>query len=196
VAIIEKTREELEQLLVGFDEEHARARQPLVEALEKLAGPKGGRRRPGRPRTSKAIASERPERRRRSGGVTRREQMLTMLDKKPGATSKTVSEAMGIASNYVYRIKGELENEGLVVSDGRKLTLTKAGADAAEEIRRECGVGKASARSASPKANGSKAKRKTKAKAKGRNSGSPASGSKPKATATPSPKSGAGKSGN
>ncbi|HEX5415520.1 MAG TPA: hypothetical protein VFZ25_07630 [Chloroflexota bacterium] len=173
MATIEKTRVELERLLGEFDEKHARERQPLVQAIEKLSGSSPGRRRPGRTKSSKAESSGAPKRRKRSGGVTRREQMLIILDEKPGASSKTVSNAMGIAPNYVYRVKGELEDEGLVVSEGRKLALTKAGAKAADDLRRQFAATKGSGSKASRKAGRGKTGRKVKGKPKGKGSGAP-----------------------
>lgn len=164
---IEKTREELERLLGEFDEEHDRARRPLVEALKKLTGSKGSRRGHGRPQTSKVKASGAPEaRRRRSGRVARREQMLMILDEKPGASSKTVSEALGIASSYVYRIKGELEKEGLIESEGRSLKLTISGAKTVDDIRRQFAAGEGSGSKASAEASRGRPRRKAKAKTK------------------------------
>jgi len=152
VATIEKTREELKRLLREFDDEHDRARQPLVDALEKLGESNTTRRRSGKPKAIKGKASGASGRgRKRRGSATRRDQMLAILDENPGASSKAVAEKMGIASNYVYRLKGELESEDLVASEGRSLTLTQKGIDARAK---EKGIGKGTAtRRSRPKAN-------------------------------------------
>jgi CRP-like cAMP-binding protein len=77
------------------------------------------RRGPGRPRKSKAAAGSTGKRRRRRKGGTRAEHALKYVDKHPGATASEIAKSMGIKPNYVYRVMGELQQDGKVRKKGK-----------------------------------------------------------------------------
>jgi sugar-specific transcriptional regulator TrmB len=95
-------------------------RQRLERALAALGGK--ARRRPGRPRGSKAkatTAKPAPKPRRRRGGG-RADQAVGLIEKSPGITAADVAKKMKIQPNYLYRVLGDLEKEKRVKKDGRK----------------------------------------------------------------------------
>jgi sugar-specific transcriptional regulator TrmB len=121
-AVLDDAREMLSKRLEELNEERAR----LERALAAL-GAKATRRRPGRPRGSKAkgtakskaaAKSARPGRRRRGGG--RADQAVTLIEKSPGITASDVAKKLRIKPNYLYRVLGDLEKEGRVKKDGRQ----------------------------------------------------------------------------
>lgn len=67
---------------------------------------------------AQGAATAAPRRRRRRGG-TRAEHALTHIGKNPGATASEIAGALGIKPNYVYRVMGELEKDGLARKEGR-----------------------------------------------------------------------------
>ena len=90
----------------------------------------GAKRRPGRPRGTKArTAAARPapkasratKRRagRRKGSGTRSAQALTLVQGQPGITIPELAAKMGIKQNYLYRVLPGLEQEKKVEKKGR-----------------------------------------------------------------------------
>ena len=92
-------------------------RAQLERALASLTGGREGRRGPGRPRSSNS-AKPTPRRRRRRGG-TRADQAVKLITDNPGISASEVATRMKIKPNYLYRVLGELEQEGKVRKDGR-----------------------------------------------------------------------------
>ena len=92
----------------------------LERAKAALDGLESPRRGPGRPRgsTSGRRKSTGVRRRRRRGG-TRREQALKLVRQNPGITVTDLAGKLGIRQNYLYRVMGELSNEGAVKKQGR-----------------------------------------------------------------------------
>ena len=90
----------------------------LQRALSSLTDGRQGRRGPGRPRGSAATSrpAARPGRRRRR---TRADQAVKLIKANPGITAAEVAKKMRIKPNYLYRVLGELENEGRVKKSGR-----------------------------------------------------------------------------
>jgi sugar-specific transcriptional regulator TrmB len=86
------------------------------EALEGVAAPRRGPGRPAGSRTRKATTAKR--RRRRRGG-TRREQALKLVKSNPGITVGDLAKQLRIRQNYLYRVMGELRDEGAVKKQGR-----------------------------------------------------------------------------
>lgn len=107
---IEQVRGQLEDRLRELDDERAQVQKALA-AL-------GGRRGPGRPRGSRNRSTPSGRRRRRRGG-TRRDEAVKMVGAEPGISAGQIAKNMKIAPNYMYRVMGELEKEGLVRKDGR-----------------------------------------------------------------------------
>ena len=88
--------------------------------VEKALADLGGRRGPGRPRGSRrAAGTRRPAGKRRRRGGTRRDQAVKMVKAEPGIGAGAIAKSMKIAPNYMYRVMGELEKEGLVRKEGR-----------------------------------------------------------------------------
>ncbi|HEX6117666.1 MAG TPA: hypothetical protein VFY99_11235 [Solirubrobacterales bacterium] len=111
---IDQVRNLLQDRLRELDDERAQVRK----ALSDLGG---GRRGPGRPRGSRnrAATSAGGRRRRRRRGGTRRDQAVKMVAANPGISAGQIAKEMKIAPNYMYRVMGELETEGLVRKEGR-----------------------------------------------------------------------------
>jgi len=120
-AVLDDAREMLSKRLEELNEERAR----LERALAAL-GAKATKRRPGRPRGSKAKATTKSKpgtkgarpRRRRGGG--RADQAVALIEKSPGISASDVAKKMKIKPNYLYRVLGDLEKDGRVKKDGRQ----------------------------------------------------------------------------
>lgn len=106
-ATTEKVRELLGTRITELDEEKMR----VERAIEALAGSTNG----SRPTPT------RPQRRRRRNrvGGTRAEQAVELIKKTPGISASDIAKAMKIKPNYLYRLLGDLETEGVVKKDGR-----------------------------------------------------------------------------
>jgi Winged helix-turn-helix DNA-binding len=118
---VDSTVKDIEGRLSELKEEVAR----LEAARSALTG---GRRGPGRPRSSAAGTARttarrtgrRPGRPRgRSGGGTRANQALELVRAQPGITIPQIAEKMGIEPNYLYRVMPRLLENGQVRRDGQ-----------------------------------------------------------------------------
>lgn len=65
-----------------------------------------------------ASAAPRRQRRKRKGG-TRSEQALAFIAKNPGSSATEIATALDLKPNYLYRVLGEMEDEGTVVKTGK-----------------------------------------------------------------------------
>ena len=118
---VDSTVKEIDDRLRELKEEVSRleaARSALV----------GGRRGPGRPRSSRGgrqstrrrATGRRPGRPRgRSRGGTRANQALELVRATPGITIPQIAEKMGIEPNYLYRVMPRLLSDGQVRRDGQ-----------------------------------------------------------------------------
>ena len=118
---VDSTVKEIDDRLRELKEEVSRleaARSALV----------GGRRGPGRPRTTRSAArsttrrtaARRPGRPRgRSRGGTRANQALELVRATPGITIPQIAEKMGIEPNYLYRVLPRLATDGQVKREGQ-----------------------------------------------------------------------------
>ncbi len=87
----------------------------------------GGRRGPGRPRStnstgrSRGASTTRRTRRTRGrrGGSTRANQALELVRNSPGITIPQIAKEMGIEPNYLYRVLPRLQQEGQIKRDGQ-----------------------------------------------------------------------------
>ena len=91
--------------------------QTLERAREALQGVATPRRGPGRPPGSRTRSPVKRRRRRRGG--TRREQALKLVKANPGITVGELAKQLRIRQNYLYRVMGELRDEGAVKKQGR-----------------------------------------------------------------------------
>ena len=127
------------QVLDEFRDRLRERRDELTEELreiEQLLGVGGGKgrggRRPGRPRgsgakastTTKSTAGAPKRRRRRRRGGTRADQAVKLVEGNPGITASEIAKQMKIKPNYLYRVLGELEQEGRVTKKGRQYQPT------------------------------------------------------------------------
>ena len=127
------------QVLDEFRDRLRERRDELTEELreiEQLLGVGGGKgrggRRPGRPRgsgakastTTKSTAGVPKRRRRRRRGGTRADQAVKLVESNPGITASEIAKQMKIKPNYLYRVLGELEQEGRVTKKGRQYQPT------------------------------------------------------------------------
>jgi len=119
--VLDEALDLVKKRLAELDEERKR----LERALSELGG-KVTRRGPGRPRGSgrgpgrppKAASAPRKRRRRRGG--TRADQAVVLVEKNPGISASEIAKQMKIKPNYLYRVLGELEQEGRVKKKGRE----------------------------------------------------------------------------
>lgn len=107
-------------------------RKRLERALDELTNSPAPKRR-GRPPKSASASSGAPaaaaapaRRRRRRKGGTRSEQAVKLIAENPGISASEVAKQMKIKPNYLYRVLGDLEKQGLVKKDGRKYTAVQA----------------------------------------------------------------------
>ncbi len=98
----------------------------LQRALANLTDGRHGRRGPGRPRgSSPSAGSGAPKRRRRRRrGGTRAEQAVKLIRENPGISASEIAKQMNIKPNYMYRVLGDLQKEGLVKKSGRSYSAT------------------------------------------------------------------------
>jgi hypothetical protein len=131
--VLDEARDLVQKRLAELDEERKR----LERALAELGG-KATRRAPGRPRGSKSgstksgstasaasapastPAAGRPRKRRKRRGGTRADQAVSLIEGAPGISASDVAKQMKIKPNYLYRVLGDLEEEGRVKKDGRQ----------------------------------------------------------------------------
>lgn len=104
---VDQARALLQERLRELDAERGQVERALADL--------GGRRGPGRPRGSRSRASGTRKRR----GGTRRDEALKLVAAEPGISAGKIAQQMGIAPNYMYRVMGELEKEGVVRKEGR-----------------------------------------------------------------------------
>ena len=90
----------------------------LERALSQLTGPV--RRGPGRPRGSRTRTTAR----RRGRRNTRSDQAVKMIRENPGITASEIAKRMRIKPNYLYRVLGDLQKQGVVKKDGRSYTAS------------------------------------------------------------------------
>ncbi|MGE5281651.1 MAG: hypothetical protein ACM3N0_04880 [Chloroflexota bacterium] len=121
--VLDEALDLVKKRLAELDEERKR----LERALSELGG-KVTRRGPGRPRGSgrgpgrppKAASASAPRKRRRRRGGTRADQAVVLVEKSPGISASEIAKTMKIKPNYLYRVLGELEQEGRVKKKGRE----------------------------------------------------------------------------
>lgn len=109
--VLDEARALVKKRLSELDAERRR----LERALADLTDGKVGRRRPGRPRGSKAGGT----RRQRRGG-TRADETVKLVEAKPGITASEIAREMKIKPNYLYRVLSDLQKQGRVRKRGRK----------------------------------------------------------------------------
>jgi DNA invertase Pin-like site-specific DNA recombinase len=107
--VLDEARSLVEKRLSELDKERTR----LERALADLTGGRVGKRRPGRPRGSRARSGGGGGRRRRRGGG-RADQAVKIVEAKPGVTASEIAKQLKIKPNYLYRVMGELQKEGRV----------------------------------------------------------------------------------
>jgi hypothetical protein len=94
--------------------------EQIEEALGSLEGKPQSKRGPGRPRKGATAKSSKGGKRRRSRkGGTRAEHALRVVTGQPGATASEIAKALGIKPNYVYRVMGDLVDDGHVAKRGK-----------------------------------------------------------------------------
>jgi CRP-like cAMP-binding protein len=119
----EKRREITDRLteLKPLVDEYARL-QAAAAALEGVAAPSArpnqARRAAARPSASGRDATH-GKRGRPKGSGTRGIEALELVKANPGITIPEIAEKIGIKQNYLYRVLPGLEQDGLVIKDGR-----------------------------------------------------------------------------
>jgi DNA invertase Pin-like site-specific DNA recombinase len=110
--VLDEARVLIERRIKELDEEKAR----LERTLAGLTDGKSGRRGPGRPRGS---TSRRRGRKRGRKRATRADQATKTVAENPGITTSEIARKLKIQPNYMYRVMGELEDEGRVAKKGK-----------------------------------------------------------------------------
>lgn len=122
--MLEERRAELHSELQNIEDAISALGGKVTKAVSAATG-RTRRRGPAKPAPAAAAPAApskptpAPRRRRRRGG-TRGEQAVKLISDKPGLTASQIATQLGIKPNYMYRVLGELENEGKVRKDGRK----------------------------------------------------------------------------
>jgi transposase-like protein len=124
--VLDEALDLVKKRLSELDEERKR----LERALAELGGtvtrrgpgrPPGSGRGPGRPpKAATGTAAAAPKRRRRRRGGTRADQAVKLVEQNPGISASEIAKQMKIKPNYLYRVLGELEQEGRVSKKGRE----------------------------------------------------------------------------
>lgn len=114
--VIDAAKQAIAGQLVEVDGE----RQKLINALAALDGKKAS---PGRPRGSGKGSKPKAKGKRKSG--TRADQAVKLVADKPGITASEIAKQLKIKPNYLYRVLGDLEKEGLIEKDGRSYNPPK-----------------------------------------------------------------------
>lgn len=136
--MLEKRRSELQGEIADVEKAitalGGKVRKQAGAAASRATGRRG--RKPGRPRGSststrgrgstaaKSTGTAKRTRRKRKGG-TRSDQAAKMVSDNPGLSGTEIATRLGIKPNYMYRVLGQLENEGRVRKDGRKYYPSK-----------------------------------------------------------------------
>lgn len=115
---VQKARELIERRLGDIAEERGRLERSLRElgGVAKKDGRSGSRKRGGKAATPKAGR----KRRRRRGG-TRADQVHALVVKTPGIGAGEVAKSLKMKPNYIYRVVGDLEEDGKLKKKGRQL---------------------------------------------------------------------------
>jgi hypothetical protein len=111
---------------------------PLRAELEELTGvaekftsngagvvtePARRARRAAKPKQTSTPKAAAPRKSRRAGGggggASRAQQAISLIDENPGMTVPDMAKAMGIGSNYLYRVLPALEKDGKVTKQGK-----------------------------------------------------------------------------
>jgi hypothetical protein len=158
--VLDEAKGLVEKRLAELDGE----RQQLERALKELGGNATGKRSPGRRSSASSKPGPRRRQKRRSGAPTRGIEMLDIIGKQPGAGTSDIAKAMKIKPNYLYRLAGDAEREGLVRKDGRQLFLTEKG----EQVVAEAGTNSSASKPETHTAKASKNDGKGKGKGKGK----------------------------
>jgi hypothetical protein len=127
--VVAKVRSELEERLREL-EQYVREHAQIKEALDKLAGAVSRR---GRARPAVAVAratTDAPARqgraptaarrgRPRKGRPSRGDQFLEIVRANPGIKVTDAAKQMGIAPNYLYRVRNDLLKAGMIKKQGQ-----------------------------------------------------------------------------
>lgn len=116
-------------LMDGLDSLIAKARSDLgilEEAKSRLRGE--AKAKPATPaaKPPRKRAKAAPKARRKRAGGTRADKTLKLIEESPGITGKQLAEAMKMKPNYLYRVLGDLEQEGKVTKEGRQYEAVPA----------------------------------------------------------------------
>ncbi len=94
--------------------------EQIEQALGSLEGSPQAKRGPGRPRKSRGRKASKGSKRRRSRrGGTRADHAAKLVAESPGLTASEIASALGIKPNYVYRVMGDLVEDGKVTKRGK-----------------------------------------------------------------------------
>ena len=121
--VLDEARELVMKRLAELDDERKRLERALAELGGRVTGQVTRRtgRRPGRPKGSgKKAGAGAPRRRGRRKGGTRADQAVKLVQGSPGISASEIAKSMKIKPNYLYRVLGDLEKEGLVSKKGRQ----------------------------------------------------------------------------
>jgi hypothetical protein len=102
----------------------------LEEAARRLGLDAQARTRPAsKPRAGakpSTASAPRPRRRRTASGVSRRDQVLALVNERPGVTVPVIGKELKVDPTGLYRVVRGLEKEGLIRKEGTELRPGKS----------------------------------------------------------------------
>jgi sugar-specific transcriptional regulator TrmB len=114
--VLDQARSLIEDRIKELEGERTRLERTLAD----ITGGRVGRRRPGRPKGSKASTGKRAAGRKRGRRrSTRADQAVKHVKANPGITASEIAKKMRIQPNYVYRVLGDLQKQGKVRKRGK-----------------------------------------------------------------------------
>lgn len=114
---VHQFEERLEELRPMAEEIHE-----IEDALNRLRGRSDG---PATPRSSRGGRRGRPR-----GNGTRRNEFLTLVQEQPGVKVSEAAKSLNVNPNYLYRIAGEAQKEGVIRKEGQGYFMVEEQSDA------------------------------------------------------------------
>jgi hypothetical protein len=129
IAPLMAERDELKSVAEKFTSNGAARVSAPAKRGRRAAAPKAA----ARKTTARAKSAGTPRRARRTSGGGRAQQAIGLIAAKPGMTVPEMAKAMGIGSNYLYRVLPQLEKDGKVTKEGKGYHPATAPASADKE---------------------------------------------------------------
>lgn len=127
--VLQEARDLISSRLTDLDDERKR----LESALKELGG-KVAKRKPGRPRGSKAPAAPKAStgngrrgRGRGRGGVTQEVKLLRLAKTNPESDNQAIADHLGVKLSTATAFMAKTKSKGLITRENKRLVVTEAG---------------------------------------------------------------------